>query len=136
MSPDTPSTSADRFGVFVTTAQRWATSCCEEDKAGMTGPDQPADVYAGPYRRSSAERAAGGPADAVSDRMTGCRSHASGSVGRMVYRSVGLIVPGALCSLSWGGCISAEPAVGDAAQDRDGRGQGPALVVGERFDVG
>lgn len=54
----------------------------------------------------------------------------------MVYRSVGLIVPGALCSLSWGGCISAEPAVGDAAQDRDGRGQGPALVVGERFDVG
>ena len=64
MSPDTPSTSADRFGVFVTAAQRWATSCCEEDRAGMTGPDQPADVYAGPYRRSSAERAAGGPADA------------------------------------------------------------------------
>ena len=54
----------------------------------------------------------------------------------MVYRSAGLIVPGALCSLSWGGYISAEPAVGDAAQDRDGRGQGPALVVGERFDVG
>jgi hypothetical protein len=54
----------------------------------------------------------------------------------MVYRSVGLIVPGAQCSLSWGGCISAEPAVGDAAQDRDGRGQGPALVVGERSDVG
>ena len=24
--------------------------------------------------------------------------------------------------LSWGGCVGAEPAVGDAAQDRDGRG--------------
>jgi hypothetical protein len=32
--------------------------------------------------------------------------------------------------------ISAEPAVGDAAQDRNSRGQRPALVVGELFDVG
>jgi len=32
--------------------------------------------------------------------------------------------------------VSAEPAVGDAAQDRDGRGQGPAFVVSKVFDVG
>jgi hypothetical protein len=36
---------------------------------------------------------------------------------------------------TWGGRVGAESAVGDAAQDRDGRGQGPALVVGELFDV-
>ena len=32
--------------------------------------------------------------------------------------------------------VSAKPAVGDAAQDRDGRGQGPAFVVSKVFDVG
>jgi hypothetical protein len=32
--------------------------------------------------------------------------------------------------------VGAEPAVGDATKDRDGRGQGPAFVVGEVFDVG
>ena len=60
---------------------------------------------------------------------------ARGQRGRRGF-DVLIVLPGALCSLSWGGGIGAEAAVGDAAQDRDGRGQGPALVVGEMFDVG
>jgi hypothetical protein len=40
-----------------------------------------------------------------------------------------------LRSLSFCEGFGGEPAVGNAAQDRDGRGEDPALVVRKRFDV-
>jgi hypothetical protein len=71
-----------------------------------------------------------------------------GAVGVAAYASMArppypetVVVPERKASLivgsfSWGGGVGAEPAVGDATKDRDGRGQGPAFVVGEVFDVG
>jgi hypothetical protein len=41
-----------------------------------------------------------------------------------------------LRSLSFCEGFGGEPAVGNAAQERDGRGEDPALVVRQRFDVG
>lgn len=41
-----------------------------------------------------------------------------------------------LRSLSFCEGFGGEPAVGNAAQERDGRGEDPALVVRKRFDVG
>jgi hypothetical protein len=41
-----------------------------------------------------------------------------------------------LRSLSFCEGFGGEPAVGNAAQDRDGRGEDPALVIRKRLDVG
>lgn len=51
--------------------------------------------------------------------------------GRRAQRNASVI----LRSLSFGEGVGGEPAVGIAAQDRDGRGEDPALVVRKRFDV-
>jgi hypothetical protein len=52
--------------------------------------------------------------------------------GRRAKRNASVI----LRSLSFCEGFGGEPAVGNAAQERDGRGEDPALVVRKRFDVG
>jgi len=81
---------------------------------------------------------------AMSPPSCGCPASRSSDIRNSVARPARrrpkpverVLLQGAPRALSWGGGIGPEAAVGDATQDRDGRGQGPALVVGEMFDVG